>query len=95
MGGGLSRNMCKMFSLCVLRQVVCAAAGCVEPERGGQGDSSQQPAERRSHLGCTVLGLPLAGPAGKSGCTGLYASSCHHGARQVERYAYIQKHTHI
>jgi len=77
-------KMCQMFSFCVFRDAVCAAAGGVGPERGVQGDLRQQPAERGSHPGHSVLGFPLAGPAGNSGCTGLHANSCHHGARQVD-----------
>ena len=64
--------------------MVCAAAGCVGAERGDQGDSSQQPAEWDSHSGCPVLGFPLAGPAGNSGCTGLYTNSCHRRTGQVD-----------
>lgn len=94
-GGGAVKENVQYVFFCVLRQVVCAAAGCVGPERGGQGDSSQQPAVWCSHLSCTVLGLPLAGPAWMSGCTGLYTNSCYRGARQVERYAYTETHTHI
>lgn len=78
--------MSEMFSLCVLRQVVCAAAGGVGTERGDQGDSSQQPAEWCSRLGCALLDLPVAVPAGNSGCTDLYANSCYHRARQVKSY---------
>lgn len=95
-GETLPRKMCEMFTLCVLRQVVCAAAGGVGTERGDQGDTSQQPAERCSHLGCAVLGFPLAGPAGNSGSTGLYAYSCNHGAGQVEhRHEQAQKSSHL
>lgn len=65
--------------------MVCAAAGGVGAAGGEQSDSSQQPTERGAHPGCLVLGLPLAGPAGNSGGTGLHAHSCHHRTGQVER----------
>lgn len=78
------------FSSCVLRQVICATAGSLWPERGDQGNSGQQPAEWWSHPGCPVLGFPLAGPAGNSGSVGLHANSCHHRTRQVGWYRNAQ-----
>lgn len=69
----------------------CAAAGDVGPERGEQSDSGQQPAEWRSHYGCTALGVTLAGPLGDPGCAGLYANSCYHGTRQVEEQLHSKR----
>lgn len=70
--------------VCVVRQVVCAAAGCVGAPRGDWRDSSQQPTERRSHLGLAVLDLPVAGPARNAGSFDLDANSHYYGARQVK-----------
>lgn len=52
--------------------------------RGDRCDSSQQPTERRSHLGLAVLELPVAGPAGNAGRFDLDANSHCYGARQVK-----------
>lgn len=71
------------FLFCVLRQVVCAAAGRGGAERGEQGGLCQQPTEWGSHLGCTLLGVPLAVPAGNSGAPDLHSNSGCFGAGQV------------
>lgn len=83
--------MCFLF--CVLRQVVCAAAGRVGAERGELGGLRQQPAQWCPHLGCTLLGVPLAVPAGNSGGADLYANSYCVGAGQVMSSTVI-KHLH-
>lgn len=72
------------LSLCVARQVLWAAAGCVGAQRGGWCDSSQQPTEWCPHLGLGVLDLPLAGPARNPGHFDLHADSHYYGARQVK-----------
>lgn len=75
---------CESAFFCVLRQVVCAAAGCVGAQRGDWCDSSQQPTEWCPHLGLGVLDLPVAGPARNAGRLDLYANSRCYGARQVK-----------
>lgn len=70
--------------LCVARQVIWAAAGCVGAQRGGWCDSSQQPTEWCPHLGLGVLDLPLAGPARNPGHFDLHTDSHYYGARQVK-----------
>lgn len=72
-----------VFLFCVPRQGVCAAAGRVGAERGEQRGLGQQPTEWGPHLGCTVLGVPVAVPAGKPGGRDLHSDSCCFGAGQV------------
>lgn len=76
----------------VVRQVVCAAAGCGGAPRGDRCDSGQQPTERRSHLGLGVLGLPVAGPARSAGCSDLHADRYYYGAKQVKGNYVNQQH---
>lgn len=52
-------------------------------ERGEHGGLCQQPTVWGSHLGCTLLGVPLAVPAGNSGGPDLHNDSCYFGAGQV------------
>lgn len=52
-------------------------------ERGEHGGLCQQPTVWGSHLGCTLLGVPLAVPAGNSGGPDLHNDSCYSGAGQV------------
>lgn len=68
---------------CVVRQVVCAAAGCVGAQRGDRCDSGQQPTEWCSYIGLSVLDLPVARPARNAGCFDLHTDSHYYGARQV------------
>lgn len=72
-----------LVSFCVLRQVVCAAAGRVVAERGEQRGLCQQPTEWGPHLGCTLLGVPLAVPAGNPGGPDLHSHRSYYGAGQV------------
>lgn len=52
-------------------------------ERGEQCGLCQQPPEWGPHLGCALLGVPLAVPAGNSGGPDLHNYSCYFGAGQV------------